>query len=70
MTVISTVRIGKKTYTQFRNIKVRIDISKKAIGGKNRILDIQPTELHQRVPFFCGSRNMVMKLQEFLAKYH
>ena len=38
MTVISTVRIGKKTYTQFRNIKVRIDISKKAIGGKNRKL--------------------------------
>jgi fructose-1,6-bisphosphatase I len=41
-----------------------------AIGGKNRILDIQPTELHQRVPFFCGSRNMVEKLQEFLKKYH
>lgn len=41
-----------------------------AIGGKNRIMDIQPTELHQRVPFFCGSRNMVEKLQEFLKKYH
>ncbi|WP_405379913.1 class 1 fructose-bisphosphatase [Maribacter sp. LLG6340-A2] len=41
-----------------------------AIGGKNRILDIEPTELHQRVPFFCGSRNMVLKLQEFLDKYH
>lgn len=41
-----------------------------AIGGKNRIMDIQPTELHQRVPFFCGSRKMVEKLQEFLNKYH
>ena len=41
-----------------------------AIGGKNRIMDIQPTELHQRVPFFCGSKNMVIKLQEFLDKYH
>ncbi|MFD2588795.1 class 1 fructose-bisphosphatase [Croceitalea marina] len=41
-----------------------------AIGGKNRILDIVPTELHQRVPFFCGSKKMVEKLQEFLDKYH
>ncbi len=41
-----------------------------AIGGKTRILDIVPTELHQRVPFFCGSRKMVEKLQEYLDKYH
>ncbi|CAM4122605.1 class 1 fructose-bisphosphatase [Zobellia roscoffensis] len=41
-----------------------------ATGGKTRIMDIEPTELHQRVPFFCGSRNMVNKLQEFLDKYH
>jgi fructose-1,6-bisphosphatase I len=41
-----------------------------AMGGKNRIMDIVPTELHQRVPFFCGSRKMVEKLQEFLDKYH
>ena len=40
-----------------------------AIGGRSRILDIQPTELHQRVPFFCGSKKMVEKLQEFLDKY-
>ncbi|MEH6513343.1 class 1 fructose-bisphosphatase [Maribacter arcticus] len=40
-----------------------------AIGGVNRIMDIEPTELHQRVPFFCGSRNMVEKLQDFLNKY-
>lgn len=41
----------------------------KAIGGRSRILDIEPTELHQRVPFFVGSKNMVDKLQEFLDKY-
>ena len=41
-----------------------------AIGGKNSIMDIEPTELHQRVPFFCGSKNMVKKLPEFLSKYH
>ena len=41
-----------------------------AIGGKNRILDVVPTELHQRIPFFAGSRKMVEKLQEFLDKYH
>ncbi|HZJ21418.1 MAG TPA: class 1 fructose-bisphosphatase [Pricia sp.] len=41
-----------------------------AIGGRSRILDVVPTELHQRIPFFAGSRKMVEKLQEFLDKYH
>ena len=41
-----------------------------AIGGRNRILDVEPTKLHQRIPFFAGSRKMVEKLQEFLNKYH
>ncbi len=41
-----------------------------AIGGRSRILDVVPTELHQRIPFFTGSRKMVEKLQEFLDKYH
>lgn len=27
--------------------------------GYSRVLDIQPTELHQRVPIFIGSKNMV-----------
>jgi fructose-1,6-bisphosphatase I len=40
----------------------------KASDGFNRILDIDPTELHQRVPFFCGNRNMVEKVEEFMAK--
>lgn len=41
----------------------------KASDGYNRIMEIQPTELHQRVPFFCGSRKMVEKAEEFMAKY-
>jgi fructose-1,6-bisphosphatase I len=41
----------------------------KASNGFGRIMEIQPTELHQRVPFFCGSYNMVKKAEEFMAKY-
>ena len=39
-----------------------------ASDGFKRILEIEPTELHQRVPFFCGSKKMVEKLHEFMAK--
>ncbi len=38
----------------------------KASDGFTRILDIEPTELHQRVPFICGSKNMVLKAEEFM----
>ncbi|KIX20775.1 fructose 1,6-bisphosphatase [Flavobacterium sp. 316] len=38
----------------------------KASDGYNRIMEIKPTELHQRVPFFCGSKNMVAKAEEFM----
>lgn len=38
----------------------------KASDGYTRILDVQPTELHQRVPFFCGSRLMVEKAEMFM----
>lgn len=40
----------------------------RASDGFTRILDIEPTELHQRVPFFCGSKNMVEKAEEFMGK--
>ena len=39
----------------------------KASDGFKRIMDIKPDELHQRVPFFCGSKNMVEKAEEFMA---
>ena len=38
----------------------------KASDGINRIMEIEPTDLHQRVPFFCGSKNMVEKAEEFI----
>jgi fructose-1,6-bisphosphatase I len=37
-----------------------------ASDGFQRIMDIQPTELHQRVPFFCGSKHMVEKAESFM----
>ncbi|MDO6499809.1 class 1 fructose-bisphosphatase [Photobacterium sanguinicancri] len=40
-----------------------------ASDGKNRILDIKPTELHERVPFFVGSTNMVNKVEEFIKEF-
>ena len=40
----------------------------KASDGFNRILDIKPTELHQRVPFFCGNKDMVETLESFMKK--
>jgi fructose-1,6-bisphosphatase I len=39
----------------------------KASDGVNRILEIEPTELHQRISFFCGSKNMVEKAEEFMS---
>lgn len=40
----------------------------KASDGLNRIMEIQPSELHQRVSFFCGSSSMVEKAEEFMSK--
>ena len=34
-----------------------------ATDGKQRILDIQPTEVHQRTPFFIGSNKMMDELE-------
>jgi len=35
--------------------------------GRQRILDVQPLELHQRVPIFIGSKKLVHKALEFVA---
>lgn len=40
-----------------------------ATDGYRRILDIQPTELHERIPLFLGSKEMVKKAEEFMAEY-
>ncbi|HSH51350.1 MAG TPA: class 1 fructose-bisphosphatase [Bacteroidales bacterium] len=41
----------------------------KATNGEQRILDLKPESLHQRVPFYTGSIKMVNKAEEFLEKY-
>lgn len=41
----------------------------KASDGFRRILEIEPTHLHQRVPFFCGSKKMMEKAEEFMQKH-
>lgn len=38
----------------------------RATDGKQRILDIQPTELHQRTPLFIGSKKMMDELDTYL----
>lgn len=37
-----------------------------ATTGTIDILDVEPSELHQRVPVFIGSKNMVIKAQEMV----
>lgn len=39
-----------------------------ASDGKNRIMDIEPKELHQRVPLFVGSKKMVEKALSFITE--
>ena len=39
----------------------------KAIDGVGRIMEVEPTELHQRVPVYMGSTKMVEKLETYLS---
>ena len=38
----------------------------RATDGFQRIMEINPTELHQRVPFFCGSTDMVKDAEKMM----
>jgi fructose-1,6-bisphosphatase I len=38
-----------------------------ASDGMRRILEITPRSLHQRSPFYAGSKNMVKKIEEYIA---
>jgi len=40
-----------------------------ATDGKRRIMELQPSELHERVPFFIGSPSMVETAHAFLREY-
>ncbi len=41
-------------------------LSHKLPFGKYNILDLKPTSLHQRTPFYCGSKKMVNQLKSFI----
>ena len=41
----------------------------KASDGRQRILDIEPKSLHQRVPYFLGSSNMVERIEALVAEH-
>jgi fructose-1,6-bisphosphatase I len=41
----------------------------KASDGYTRILDIQPSSLHQRTPLFIGSADMIGMAEDFMMKY-
>jgi len=41
----------------------------KASDGYKSVMDITPSELHERVPFFVGSTMMVEKAEEFMKEY-
>ncbi|MGY6563046.1 MAG: class 1 fructose-bisphosphatase [Luteibaculaceae bacterium] len=41
-----------------------------ATTGTQRILEVEPTELHQRTPLFIGSADMVNKAVEFMQMEH
>lgn len=41
----------------------------KSSDGYRRTMEVTPTELHQRIPFICGSKKMVLKLEAFMKKY-
>ena len=40
----------------------------KASDGTERIMEITPSTLHQRVPYFIGSINMVNQLESFIQR--
>jgi fructose-1,6-bisphosphatase I len=41
----------------------------KATNGKKRIMEIEPTSIHQQTPIYIGSKDNVDKVTEFLQQY-
>jgi fructose-1,6-bisphosphatase I len=41
-----------------------------ATTGKQRVLDVQPTSIHQRVPIFIGSRDDVQDVIDLYKIHH
>ena len=40
-----------------------------ATNGYKRIMEVEPTDLHQRTPLFIGSPEMVKKVMDYIAQY-
>ncbi len=40
-----------------------------ATDGKKRVMEVEPTGLHQRTPLFIGSKRMVEKVHAFMEEY-
>jgi fructose-1,6-bisphosphatase I len=40
-----------------------------ASDGRQRILDIEPTDLHQRTPLFIGNRDLVERAEAYIERY-
>jgi len=40
-----------------------------ASTGRGPLRDVEPRELHERTPLFLGNRELVVKAEEFIAKY-
>ena len=49
---------------------IAIQAGGRASDGYRSILEIKPTTLHQRSPFYAGSDNMVKKIEEYLRMSH
>jgi len=41
-----------------------------ASTGRERILDLEPSDIHQRVPFIFGSKNEVERVERYYAELH
>jgi fructose-1,6-bisphosphatase len=41
----------------------------KSTTGRERVMEMSPTELHQRVPLIFGSKNEVERVTEYHAEY-
>jgi len=58
---------------QHRERKHRVDAAEQAGGlgsdGTQNILDLPPQSLHQRTPFFVGSRDLVERAETYIQKY-
>ena len=38
-----------------------------ATNGSKRILEIEPTDIHERTPFICGNTTLVKRAEQFIS---